>query len=159
MLQLWTCTCSPAPMSRVAKPMIWSNLRTGLPAGIGRVATLCPAGMRCVAASPPSPSGCAPGRMSTRATTTLSLGFSLTVSVAGVIGCSSCCAPDIGARSAGHHPLQREGRRRHGRTVMLGAAHRNGFMVMAEAGARLYQDDYHAWALGQAKALRRLAQD
>ena len=67
-------------MSRVAKPMIWSNLRTGSPAGIGRVATLCPAGMRCVAASPPSPSGRAPGRMSTRATTTLSLGFSLTVS-------------------------------------------------------------------------------
>jgi Domain of unknown function DUF29 len=31
-------------------------------------------------------------------------------------------------------------------------------MAMAEAGARLYEDDHHAWVLGHAKALRRLAQ-
>ena len=41
--------CSPGAMSVVAKPMIWSNLRIGSPKGIGRVATLWPAGMRWVA--------------------------------------------------------------------------------------------------------------
>ena len=39
-------------MSVVAKPMICSNFRIGSPLAIGRVATLCPAGMRCAVRTP-----------------------------------------------------------------------------------------------------------
>src|SRR5260221_14580161 len=58
-------------MSAVAKPMIWLYLRTAAPVAMGDVATLCPAGI-CAALLTPSPGVAVPGRMSARATTTLS---------------------------------------------------------------------------------------
>src|SRR3954469_18555416 len=45
MARLWTCTWSPALISRVAKPMIWLYRCAGLPLAISRTAILCPAGM------------------------------------------------------------------------------------------------------------------
>ena len=78
MAQFCTWTCSPGPMSVVAKPMICPNFRIGSPFAIGRMATLCPAGTRC-AVRTPSPASSVLGRMSTRATTVLSKGLRRTV--------------------------------------------------------------------------------
>ena len=46
MLQLCSCTQSPAAIGWLAKPMIWPNFMTGSPAAIGFAASLWPNGMR-----------------------------------------------------------------------------------------------------------------
>src|SRR6218665_2292743 len=46
MSRLWVCTCSPAAMGRLAKPMIWLYRRTGSPCAMARIAILWPGGIR-----------------------------------------------------------------------------------------------------------------
>src|SRR5215472_9105571 len=80
MATLCVWTCSPGAIAAVAKPMIWLYLRTASPAATGTVASLCPAGTwpRLVTRSPGIS---VPGRISARATTTLSAPLSRMVSL------------------------------------------------------------------------------
>src|SRR3954451_7218135 len=75
--------CVPGGRSSVAKPMIWLYLRSGSPFFTARVRILWPGGTRVNAAT--SPSTVVLGRMSMRATTTLSLGCRRMVSGAGIV--------------------------------------------------------------------------
>src|SRR6266508_4623376 len=83
MTQLCVWMCAPGARSSVAKPMIWLYLRSGSPCFTARVRILCPGGTRVADAT--SPSTLVPGRMSMRATTTLSAGCSRMVSGAAIV--------------------------------------------------------------------------
>src|SRR5882724_1067594 len=89
-------------MSDVAKPMIWLYLRTAAPAAMADVATLCPAGI-CAALFTPSPGIAVPGRMSARATTTLSAGLRRMASV----GMAGLSGRRTGWRAVGHYIRRR----------------------------------------------------
>src|SRR3954451_14648946 len=83
MTQLWVWTCVPGGRSSVAKPMIWLYLRSAAPFVTARVRILWPGGTRVSAAT--SPSTLVLGRISMRATTTLSLGCRRMVIGAGMV--------------------------------------------------------------------------
>src|SRR5882757_3726515 len=99
MTQLCVWICSPASRSSVAKPMIWLYLRSGSPFFTARVRILWPGGTRVAATT--SPSTLVPGRMSMRATTTLSAGCSRMVSGAAIV-----ISSDRRRLLAGGAPLQ-----------------------------------------------------
>src|SRR6185436_9128392 len=75
--------CVPGGRSSVAKPMIWLYLRSGSPFFTARVRILWPGGTRLSVLT--SPSTLVLGRMSMRATTTLSLGCRRMVIGAGMV--------------------------------------------------------------------------
>src|SRR3954453_4496592 len=67
----WVCTHSPGLIEVIAKPMIWSYLRTGSPFAIGATAILCPRITRAFAVTP---AAAAPSGIGSTATTTLAFG-------------------------------------------------------------------------------------
>src|SRR5690606_6602206 len=72
---LWACTCSPAAMSALARPIAWPYLTTASPAAIGASATLWPSGTGVrTAITLPSASTRSPAPSSSSALATLSRG-------------------------------------------------------------------------------------